>query len=48
MIKTSVIITAIICLTILGVAWIMVTGDNEAKRIDHDHEERMKELEKQK
>lgn len=48
MIKTSVIITTIVCLTIIAVVWILVTGDNENSRIENEHEERMKELEKRK
>lgn len=48
MIKTSIVITSLICLTIIAVVWILVTGDNESSRIQNEHEERMKELEKQK
>jgi len=48
MIKTSVVITLLICLTIIAVVWILVNGDNENTKIENEHEERIKELEKRK
>lgn len=43
---TSIIITAVICLTVIAVIHIAFTAENESERLKYEHEERMKEIEK--